>query len=74
MFCLYNQLQHKDENMMRNHLAHLIKINNFVYKRLMAVTKNALIRYKALIFLVINRVERTNFHKDDRIGNSYDSL
>jgi hypothetical protein len=39
-----------------------------------AVSKNALIRYKALIFLVINRVKRTNSHKDDRIGNSYDSL
>lgn len=40
----------------------------------MAVTKNALIRYKSTHILSHSRVERTNFHKDDRIGNSYDSL
>jgi hypothetical protein len=31
MLCLYKQLQHKDENTMRNYLAYLIKINNFVH-------------------------------------------
>lgn len=33
MFCLRNLFQHKDDGMMRNHLAYLIKINNFVHNK-----------------------------------------